>query len=168
MKAGTSVTLRCLITNCLEEPAYVFWYHGDRRLLDDKDRMAALTEMENEAQRRRRKFQFLTTSPSPLGSGGDKRDRKKSGRKSKSRKRLLKEINNNGTEVEKDMEWLYERGGIRINTKRLVSDGSAVSTVTIENPTPAHSGTFTCSPAHLEPAHVNLHVIQGNFICVGV
>ena len=39
MKAGTSVTLKCLISNCLEEPAYVFWYHGDRRLLDDDDQI---------------------------------------------------------------------------------------------------------------------------------
>ena len=39
VKAGTAVTLRCLISNCLEEPAYVFWYHGDRRLLDDDDQI---------------------------------------------------------------------------------------------------------------------------------
>ena len=39
VKAGTAVTLRCLISNCLEEPAYVFWYHGDRRLLDDEDQI---------------------------------------------------------------------------------------------------------------------------------
>ena len=39
VKAGTSVTLKCLISNCLEEPAYVFWYHGDRRLLDDDDQI---------------------------------------------------------------------------------------------------------------------------------
>ena len=39
VKAGTSVTLKCLISNCLEEPAYVFWYHGERRLLDDDDQI---------------------------------------------------------------------------------------------------------------------------------
>ena len=43
-----------------------------------------------------------------------------------------------------------------------MADGSAISTVTIRNPTPAHSGKYTCRPANLDPAHVNLHVIQGN------
>ena len=48
-----------------------------------------------------------------------------------------------------------------IVTRRLVADGSAMSTVTIQNPTPAHSGKYACRPANLEPAYVNLHVIQG-------
>ena len=42
-----------------------------------------------------------------------------------------------------------------------MADGSAMSTVTIQNPTPAHSGKYACRPANLEPAYVNLHVIQG-------
>ena len=48
--------------------------------------------------------------------------------------------------------------------KRLVADGSAISTVTIRDPTPPHSGLYNCRPANLEPAHVNLHVIQGIYI----
>ena len=63
--------------------------------------------------------------------------------------------------VEETLEVALSRGGISIITKRLVSDGSAMSTVTIENPTPAHSGKYACRPANLEPAYVNLHVIQG-------
>ena len=47
VKAGTSVTLKCLISNCLEEPAYVFWYHGDRRLLDDDDQIPGKTKISN-------------------------------------------------------------------------------------------------------------------------
>lgn len=37
VQSGTSVTLRCLISNVLDVPSYVFWYHGDRRLLDRDD-----------------------------------------------------------------------------------------------------------------------------------
>ena len=47
VKAGTSVTLKCLISNCLEEPAYVFWYHGDRRLLDDDDQIPGKIKIHN-------------------------------------------------------------------------------------------------------------------------
>ena len=45
-----------------------------------------------------------------------------------------------------------------------MADGSAISTVTIRDPTPPHSGLYNCRPANLEPAHVNLHVIQGTYI----
>ncbi|CAK1542421.1 unnamed protein product [Leptosia nina] len=33
VKAGSTVSLRCVITQALEEPAYIFWYHNERRVL---------------------------------------------------------------------------------------------------------------------------------------
>ena len=139
VKSGTAVTLRCLISNCLEEPAYVFWYHGDRRLLDDDDQIPGDL--------------IPPTTPKPVlqhRRGSKNRD-------SKVRQRIIK-----ATEApEIDLDQLFSRGGIKIRTQRLVADGSAISTVTIRNPTPAHSGKYTCRPANLDPAFVNLHVIQG-------
>ena len=37
VKAGTSVSLSCLISNVLKVPSYVFWYHDGRRLIDGDD-----------------------------------------------------------------------------------------------------------------------------------
>lgn len=34
MKAGSTVNLKCVITQSLEEPAYIFWYHDGQRVLD--------------------------------------------------------------------------------------------------------------------------------------
>lgn len=34
VKAGSSVNIKCVITQSLEEPAYIFWYHDERRVLD--------------------------------------------------------------------------------------------------------------------------------------
>lgn len=34
VKAGSTLTLKCVITQSLEEPAYIFWYHDDVRVLD--------------------------------------------------------------------------------------------------------------------------------------
>lgn len=34
VKAGSIVTMKCLITQSLEEPAYIFWYHDGERVLD--------------------------------------------------------------------------------------------------------------------------------------
>ncbi len=34
VKAGSSVSIKCVITQSLEEPAYIFWYHNDKRVLD--------------------------------------------------------------------------------------------------------------------------------------
>ena len=65
---------------------------------------------------------------------------------------------------EETLEVALSRGGISIVTRRLVADGSAMSTVSIQNPTPAHSGKYACRPANLDPAYVNLHVIQGKKI----
>ncbi|XP_045513802.1 hemicentin-2-like [Pieris brassicae] len=33
VKAGSTVSLKCIITQALEEPAYIFWYHNDQRVL---------------------------------------------------------------------------------------------------------------------------------------
>ena len=135
VKAGTAVTLRCLISNCLEEPAYVFWYHGDRRLLDDNDQIPG----------------DLIEPTTPKPKSHSKKTRGKNRRKIPAMTQA----------PELDLDQLFFRGGIKILTQRLVADGSAISTVTIRNPTPAHSGKYTCRPANLEPAFVNLHVIQG-------
>ena len=134
VKAGTAVTLRCLISNCLEEPAYVFWYHGDRRLLDDDDQIPGDL--------------IKPTTPKPTSQ-------------IKTRGKNRRKISAMTQAPELDLDQLFFRGGIKILTQRLVADGSAISTVTIRNPTPAHSGKYTCRPANLEPAFVNLHVIQG-------
>lgn len=34
VKAGSTVSIKCVITQSLEEPAYIFWYHNERRVLD--------------------------------------------------------------------------------------------------------------------------------------
>lgn len=34
VKAGSTVSLRCVITRALEEPAYIFWYHNNERVLN--------------------------------------------------------------------------------------------------------------------------------------
>ncbi|CAB4062714.1 unnamed protein product [Lepeophtheirus salmonis] len=86
VKSGSSVTLTCLISNCLEEPAYVFWYHEGRRIMNGLN--------------------------------------------------------------------------IKIDTKRIIGDGSAVSTITVFNSDKTYEGIYTCRPAHLDPSSVSLHVIQ--------
>lgn len=34
VKAGSIVQIKCVITQSLEEPAYIFWYHNGKRVLD--------------------------------------------------------------------------------------------------------------------------------------
>lgn len=34
VKAGTTVSIKCVITQALEEPAYIFWYHNHERVLN--------------------------------------------------------------------------------------------------------------------------------------
>ena len=91
VKSGTSVSLRCLISNVLDEPSYVFWYHESTRLLDDAENVV-------------------------------------------------------------------------IHTQRIVGDGSAMSSLTIANPMPRHSGIYSCRPANLEASFVSLHVIRGEMV----
>ncbi|CAD6227365.1 GSCOCG00006134001-RA-CDS [Cotesia congregata] len=35
VKTGSTVTLRCVIKQSVEPPSYVFWYHGENRVLED-------------------------------------------------------------------------------------------------------------------------------------
>ena len=144
VKAGTAVTLRCLISNCLEEPAYVFWYHGNRRLLDDQDQIPG---------------DLVSPSPTPRSTLSPKYSR---GNNHRRRNQLQKPLNTPNN-LEPDLDTVFSRGGITIRTQRLIADGSAISTVTIRDPSPAHSGRYACRPANLEPAHVKLHVIQGRY-----
>lgn len=34
VKTGSTVNLKCVITQSLEEPAYIFWYHDEERVLN--------------------------------------------------------------------------------------------------------------------------------------
>lgn len=34
VKTGSAVSLKCVITQSLEEPAYIFWYHNGERVLE--------------------------------------------------------------------------------------------------------------------------------------
>lgn len=34
VKTGSTVSLKCVITQSLEEPAYIFWYHDGERVLN--------------------------------------------------------------------------------------------------------------------------------------
>jgi hypothetical protein len=45
VKAGSTVNLKCVITQSLEEPAYIFWYHDGQRVLDyDRNLLDIRTE----------------------------------------------------------------------------------------------------------------------------
>ncbi|KAK7865960.1 hypothetical protein R5R35_005024 [Gryllus longicercus] len=45
VKTGSTVNLKCVITQSLEEPAYIFWYHDSERVLN-YDRTAKDIRME--------------------------------------------------------------------------------------------------------------------------
>jgi hypothetical protein len=145
VKSGTAVTLRCLISNCLEKPAYVFWYHGNRRLLDDEDQIPG-DLLPNED---------IVTTPDP-------KNKKKRGKNRQKGSTLITAKPTEGL-FEDDLNRAFARGGIKISTRLSIADGSAISTVTIQDPTPAHSGLYACRPANLELSYVNLHVIQGTY-----
>lgn len=34
VKSGSTVSIKCVITQALEDPSYIFWYHDDERVLD--------------------------------------------------------------------------------------------------------------------------------------
>ncbi|XP_050314883.1 hemicentin-2-like isoform X2 [Anthonomus grandis grandis] len=48
VKVGSKVELRCVITQALEEPAYIFWYHDGQRVLK-YDKSAIDIQLEREA-----------------------------------------------------------------------------------------------------------------------
>ena len=161
MRSGSAVTLRCKISNCLEKPSYVFWYYGDDyRILDDSDRIPT-------AMTTRR-----TTTPAPTTSAAasPRQRRKQRRRQNASRGTLAKFVEkilqNKTVSLEDRIRSVFSRGGIEITTRVLPRDGAtAVSQMTIKNPTPEHSGKYSCRPANLEPAFVKLHVIQGELQC---
>ncbi|KAK4299668.1 hypothetical protein Pmani_028070 [Petrolisthes manimaculis] len=33
VKSGSTVNIKCVITDAPQEPTYIFWYHGDRRVV---------------------------------------------------------------------------------------------------------------------------------------
>lgn len=43
VKTGSAVSLKCVITQSLEEPAYIFWYHNGERVLNYDHRVLDIT-----------------------------------------------------------------------------------------------------------------------------
>ncbi|CAL4104141.1 unnamed protein product, partial [Meganyctiphanes norvegica] len=90
VRSGSTVTVKCVISNALHPPNYVFWYHESSRVV-----------------------------------GG-------------------------GT-----------LPGVRQEPLETLDNGVSVSSLTINTASAAHAGNYTCSPAHLTPASVVLHVLNG-------
>ena len=44
VNSGTLVTVRCLISNVLDVPSYVFWHHEGTRLLDGDSKVSIVTQ----------------------------------------------------------------------------------------------------------------------------
>ncbi|XP_071545632.1 lachesin-like [Panulirus ornatus] len=46
VKSGSTVNIKCVISNALEEPTYIFWYHGDRRVVSaNSDRILSVNRI---------------------------------------------------------------------------------------------------------------------------
>lgn len=42
VKAGSQVNLKCVVTQSLESPGYIFWYHNKERMLENEHQRKAI------------------------------------------------------------------------------------------------------------------------------
>lgn len=175
VKSGSSVTIKCLISNCLEKPSYVFWYYEDNfRILDDDDRIpedlllaAAAAEAASKSSPDSSGFKSSVSGQDRRrlpGKLGKVQQRRKKQHQMVLLESYLEEIRRNRSQEDNGVESIFASGGIDIETQALHDDGTALSTITIKDPTSKHSGTYSCRPANLDPAKVKLHVIQGTLM----
>ena len=160
VEAGSSVALRCIVTNAMLRPKFVFWYRDKVGLSNSRTSYA-------------RESITITDNINQNLDGDDKviRDLSRSSDFSTSNKRLSERSGIQTNEDNRVTFWNRNKNDNRemneanFNAMKAVShDQTVTSILTIHEASSKHSGRYQCAPDNTRPAAINLHVIQGEHV----
>ena len=163
VEARSSVALRCIVTNAILRPRFVYWYRDKVVLWNSRTLYA-------------RESITIRDDINKNLDGADKvsRNFSRSSNLSTSNKRLSERSRVQTNEDNRLTLWNRnkndnsEMSEVNFSTMKAVSTilnlKMVTSILTIHEASSKHSGRYQCAPDNTRPAAINLHVIQGEDI----
>ena len=161
VEAGSSVALRCIVTNAMLRPKFVFWYRDKLGLSNSKTSYAkeSITITDN-----------IDLKP----EGGDIviSDLSRPSEFSNSNNPMTGSISNSRPTNDANRVTYWNRNKLDYNemdekdthfTNPVSFKQTVTSILTIHEASSKHSGRYQCAPDNTRPAAINLHVIQGAY-----
>ena len=170
VEAGSSVVLRCIVTNAILRPRFVFWYRDkvvllNSRTLYARESITIRDDINNNLDDDDKVIRNF--SRSSYFSTSNKRLSERSGIQTNEDLNMMK--NKQGlTFGNRNKNDNTEMSEVNFSTMKPISTILNLKTVTsilrIHEASSKHSGHYQCAPDNTKPAAINLHVIQGERI----
>ena len=159
VEAGSSVALRCIVTNAMLRPKFVFWYRDKHGLSNSRSSYAkdSITITDN-INKHVDGVEDIVISDQILNqrlSGGNDGSSQSMVGKSDNRITFWNRNNNDYNDIN-DMD--------SSAMKSVSHEETVTSVLTIHEASSKHSGRYQCAPDNTRPAAINLHVIQGKVL----
>ena len=165
VEAGSSVALRCVVTNAMLRPKFVFWYRDKQGLSNSRssysrDSITITDNINNNLDGVEdvvisdlsRSSDFPNSNNKHLTKSGDTLANKDNRITFWSRnKQVYGDINDIDSSV---------------SMKSVSHEETVTSILTIHEASSKHSGRYQCAPDNTRPAEINLHVIQGTKLLI--
>ena len=161
VEAGSSVALRCIVTNAMLRPKFVFWYRDKHGLSNSRSSYAkdSITITDNINKHVDGVEDIVISDLSQnlnqqLSGSNDGRSQSMVGN-SDNRITFWNRNNNDYNDIN-DMD--------SSAMKSVSHEETVTSVLTIHEASSKHSGRYQCAPDNTRPAAINLHVIKGNLL----
>ena len=164
VEAGSSVALRCVVTNAMLRPKFVFWYRDKQGLSNSRSSYT-------------RESITITDNINKNLDGVDDiviSDLSRPSDFQNSNKHLTKSSNTLANKDNRITFWNRNKqvyGDINdidssVSMKSVSHEETVTSILTIHEASSKHSGRYQCAPDNTRPAEINLHVIQGTNLSI--
>ena len=153
VEAGSSVALRCIVTNAMLRPKFVFWYRDKHGLSNSRSSYAkdSITITDN-INKHVDGVEDIVISDQIL-------NQRLSGSNDGSSQSMLGNSDNRITFWNRNNNDYNDMDSSAM--KSVSHEETVTSVLTIHEASSKHSGRYQCAPDNTSPAAINLHVIQG-------
>ena len=159
VEAGSSVALRCIVTNAMLRPKFVFWYRDKHGLSNSRSSYAkdSITITDN-INKHVDGVEDIVISDQIL-------NQRLSGSNDGSSPSMVGNSDNRITFWNRNDNDYNDINDMDSSAMKSVSHEETVTSVlTIHEASSKHSGRYQCAPDNTRPAAINLHVIKGNLL----
>ena len=163
VEAGSSVALRCIVTNAMLRPKFVFWYRDKQGLSNSRSSYAkdSITITDN-INKRVDGVEDIVISDLSRPSDYQNSNQRLTGRNGGSSPSMVGNTDNRITFWNRNNDDYKDTNEMDSSAMKSVSHEETVTSVlTIHEAASKHSGRYQCAPDNTRPAAINLHVIQG-------
>ena len=163
VEAGSSVALRCIVTNAMLRPKFVFWYRDKQGLSNSISSYAkdSITITDN-INKHVDGVEDIVISDLSRPSDYQNSNQRLTGSNGGSSPSMVGNTDNRITFWNRNNDDYKDINEMDSSAMKSVSHEETVTSVlTIHEASSKHSGRYQCAPDNTRPAAINLHVIQG-------